>query len=422
MKNANLYGFLPDHDAEQNAKILQSVVDLGGEIIVAQAGVYDLSETIEIGDDTTLIFAKGVQIRRQTSGTGRNGIAFVNKGAASHTYNQNIKLIGLHLDCNGVESHDWGADSRHVGLRAQVGMIYIKNLVVEDYECIGLLKKDYGIQVSAFEHIRLENLYITGEKDGVHLGWGRDFVIRHGKFCTYDDPIALNAFDYSPSNTHVGWIEDGVIEDCYDLDADTTTGHFCRILGGAWCDWYEGMLVQHSHTVCSNGRVYRVVMRPNGEVYQSLTAPSHTFGTAVYDGIVWVCVRDEAVYNCGCRNIVLRDIHLQKKRPHRAIGISLNNDVYARSYVVGCNPVPQGNIALERIFIENEVPKLLGSNYPAEHLTIKDTDMKDSKLYFLAEDMEGLVYPTVELTLENVIRTEDAIVADGGHPVRVIEK
>ena len=132
MRHANLYGFLPDNDAEQNAKVLQSVVDLGGEIIVEQAGVYDLSETIELGDDTTLIFGKGVQIRRQPSRTGRNGIAFVNKGAATHTYNQNIKLIGLHIDCNEVESHDWGADSRHVGLRAQVGMIYIKNLVVED--------------------------------------------------------------------------------------------------------------------------------------------------------------------------------------------------------------------------------------------------------------------------------------------------
>lgn len=420
MRNANLCGFLPGNDAKENAKALQSVIDLGGDIIVERAGVYDLSETVEIGDNTTLIFDKGVQIRRQPGRTGRNGIAFVNKGASTHTYNQNIKLIGLHIDCNGVESHDWGTDSLHVGLRAQVGMIYIKNLVVEDYECIGLLKKDYGIQISAFENIRLEHLYITGDKDGVHLGWGRGFVIRHGKFCTYDDPIALNGFDYSPSNPHVGWIEDGVIEDCYDLDADTTTGHFCRILGGAWRDWYEGMTVQHSHTVCANGRVYRVVMRPNGEEYTSLTPPSHSFGVAVYDGISWVCVRDEAVYDCGCRNIVLRNIHLQKKRSQRAISIALNNDRYAKSYVVGCQPVPQGSITLERIFIENEVPQLLGSNYPSENITIKDTDMKDSKVYFWAKDLEGLVYPTVDITFENVIRTEDSVAFDEGHPVHVI--
>ena len=163
-----------------------------------------------------------------------------------------------------------------------------------------------------------------------------------------------------------------------------------------------------------------MVMRPNGETYLSLTPPSHSFGSAVYDGIVWVCVRDEAVYDCGCRNIVLRDIHLQKRRPHRAIGISLNNDRYAKSYVVGCKPVPQGNIMLERIFIENDVPKLLGSNYPTENMTIKDTDLRGSKLYFLAEELEGLSYPTVNLTLQNVTVKDDSIVADEGHPVRVI--
>jgi len=38
MKNANLYVFLPGNDAEQNAKTLQSAVELGGEITVEQAG------------------------------------------------------------------------------------------------------------------------------------------------------------------------------------------------------------------------------------------------------------------------------------------------------------------------------------------------------------------------------------------------
>lgn len=421
MKSANEYGFLPNNDAYQNAIALQAVVELGGEIFVERAGVYDLSETVEIGDDTTLIFGEGVQICRQQSRSGRNGIAFVNKGASTHTYNHDIKIIGLHLDCNGIESADWGANSRHVGLRAQVGMIYVKNLVVEGYECIGLLKKDYGIQISAFEHIRLENLYIVGEKDGVHLGWGRDFVIRHGRFCTFDDPIALNAFDYSPSNTHVGWIENGLIEDCYDLDADTTTGYFCRILGGAWCDWYEGMEVQHSDTVCSFGRVYRVVMKPDGKFYRSMTPPSHEFGVAVYDGIQWVCVRDEAVYDCGCRNIVFRDIHLQKKREHRAIGISLNYDQYARSYVPNCKPVPHSNITLERIFIESDVKKLFGSNYPSENIRLTDTDMKDAKLYFDAVELGGLSYPTLDLTLERVKRTEDSVVFDEKHPIRLLE-
>ncbi|MBQ3151194.1 MAG: hypothetical protein IJB86_08135 [Clostridia bacterium] len=418
MKRANEYGFLPGNDGLINAQALQTAVNSGGKIIVELPGIYDLSETVEIGNDTTIIFSKGVQIRRQSSVTGRNGCAFINKGFASGEYNRNISLFGLHLDCNGTESADWGVDSRLVGLRAHVGMINISNLVIEDFECTGLLKKDYAIQVCAFKNICLENLYITGEKDGVHLGWGKGFVIRNGRFRTFDDPIALNAFDYSVSNTHVGWIENGIIENCCDLSDDTTTGFFCRILGGAWCDWYEGMKVQHSDTVCSCGRVYRVVMQPDGEVYTSHTRPEHSVGVKEYDGINWVCVRNEAVYDCGCRNIVLRDIRLQKRR-HCAVGISLNYDNYARSFYAGCKIVAQSGIVLERVSIENEIKYLLESNYPSENIKIIDTDLKDSKVYFRSSDIDGLSYPAVDITLSNVVRKNDSIVFDENHPVNI---
>ena len=417
--SANRFGFLPGNDAFGNSQALQRAVDCGGRIIIEIPGIYDLSETVEIGSNTELCFADGVRIRRQQSQTGRNGNLFLNKGALSHTYDSNISLIGLHIDCNGIESADLDTDSRYVGLRAQVGMIYVKDLTVKDFECVGLLSKDYALQISAFERILLENLYISGDKDGVHLGWGKDFVIRHGKFRTFDDPIALNAFDYARSNTHVGWIENGLIEDCWDLAAESTTGHFCRILGGAWCDWFEGMQVQNSDTVCFGGRVYRAVLRPDGVLYTSTTPPSHSFGLAVYDGIPWVCVRDEEVYDCGCRNIILRDIKLQKKRSHRAISVALNMDAYARSYVKNCTPVPMENIVMENIAIEAEIPELFGANYPVASVRLSDTDLKDSKIRFEALDLDGLTYPTAELTLRNVTQKADTILSDVQHPVHV---
>jgi len=423
MKHANAYGFLPGNDSEKNAKALQAVVDLGGQIVVDLPGIYDLSETIEIGDDTSILFSQGVQIRRQRSRSGRTGMLFLNKGCDSATYNKNIRLIGLHIDCNGVESSDSYENSRLVGLRAHVGMIYVKNLVVEDFECTGTLSKDYSIQISAFENIRLENLYIEGNKDGVHLGWGNGFVIRHGKFRTYDDPIALNAFDYATSNTHVGWIENGLIEDCYDLPAKSTTGFFCRILGGAWCDWEKGMQIQHSDTVCHGGCVYRAILRPDGKFYTSNTPPSHQrLGELKsYDGISWVCVRNDAVYDCGCRNIVFRDLHFQKER-NIGIHISLNYDSYARSYYPGCNIIPQGNLTFERISVENKINMLLCSNYPSEHITVRDTDLKDAKIDFRASKIDGISYPTVDLTLERVNRKENSIVTDERNHVRLIER
>lgn len=423
MKNANEYGFLPENDAENNAKALQALVDRGGEILVEKPGIYDLSETIEIGNDTTLRFLKGVQIRRKASKTGKTGVLFLNKGCDSATYNTNVKIIGLHIDCNGVESTDHGTDSRLVGMRAHVCMMFIKDLVIEDFECTGILTKDYGIQISAFENIHLENLYCQGDKDGIHLGWGKGFVIRHARICTFDDPIALNAFDYAPSNPHVGWIEDGLIEDCYDLSAETTTGHFCRILGGAWCDWHQGMQVQHSDTVCYNGRVYRAIMKPDGNFLTSNTPPSHPkMGEiGVYDGISWVCVRQEAVYDCGCRNIVLRDIHLQKERD-RAIHIALNQDVWARSYTAGCHPIAQSNITLENISVESKINFVLHSNHPCKSITVKNTDLKDARIAFASMKIEGLTYPMVNVTLENVTHNHpNCVVADIDHPVCVTE-
>ena len=38
---------------------------------------------------------------------GINGNAFINKGAVYGEYNRNIEIIGLHLECNGVESDDF---------------------------------------------------------------------------------------------------------------------------------------------------------------------------------------------------------------------------------------------------------------------------------------------------------------------------
>ena len=134
-------------------------------------------------------------------------------------------------------------------------------------------------------------------------------------------------------------------------------------------------------------------------------------------------MRDEAIYDCGCRNIVLRDIKLQKKRSHRAIAVALNMDAYARSYVKNCKPVPMENIAMENISIEAEIPELFGANYPIRSVRIADTDLKDAKIRFEAmEDLDGLAYPAAKLTLENVSAKQGSILADDRHPVRLQTK
>ncbi len=419
MINANEYGFLPENNGQKNSVALQRAVDSGGVIEILLPGIYKISEQIEIGDDTRLVFSEGVILQREISVTGINGNAFINKGALKGEYNRNIEIIGLHLLCNGIESNDFGVNSRIAGLRAQVAMIYVKDLKIINFECHGLLEKDYAIQISAFKNIYLDGLYISGDKDGVHLGWGDGFVIRNARFCTFDDPIALNAFDYATSNTHIGWIENGIIENCIDLDDNTTTGFFCRILGGAWCRWKKGMQVQHSDTVFINGNTYRVLMNPkDGRLYTSITPPCHKQGIKEYDGINWVHVRNTEEADCGCRNIIIRNCRLQKKR-NIGIAISLNYDTYARSWYPGCACIPQSNIILENISVENNIDVLLYSNYPTENITIKNIDFKNSKLCFDADRNTDIVYPEVNIYTENVVFKDNTIIASPKHPVRI---
>ena len=196
MKLAADYGFKVDNDGLANARALQSAVEGGGDIYIDQPGVYELADQIILGDDTSLYFCAGAYIKR-VNNPKENGYVFVNSGAYTKTYNHNIQIIGLHLICNEVRSVDKMKKSPKVilGLRVHCSFFYIKNLVIREFECYDLPVEDFGIHICTFENVLLENLRIEGMKDAVHFGRGSKFVVRHGLFRTYDDPIALNGHD-----------------------------------------------------------------------------------------------------------------------------------------------------------------------------------------------------------------------------------
>ena len=398
MISANELGFLPGKSGVENAKALQRAVDFGGTITVDLPGVYDLSETILIGDDTELIFRAGVYIRRQKEEGEKRPMTFVfiNKGAFTREWNKNIAIRGLKLMTNGIEIIRDVTEI--VGLNGHVSFHYIKNLVIDEFECLDLGARSFCIQICTFENIRVENVHIEGHKDGVHLGRGSKFVIRNGIFRTYDDPIALNAHDYATSNPQLGWIEDGVIENCYDLDDKDTTGFFCRILAGSWCRWYKGMKVQHSDTVVANGRLYRVCMEPDWTEYVSETCPCHEDGAAEYDGINWVMIQEGEIENCGCRNIHFKDIFLQKKRPI-AFAMHFDHDQYSRSVYPGSNAPVQEDLVFENIFFENDVPILLRTTTPVNCFKLINSVLKNSRvdLGFLPEGT--VTYPKTQVLL-----------------------
>lgn len=398
MKIAANFGFKTTNDGLTNARALQKAVEGGGDIYIDEPGVYEIADQVVLGDNTSLYFCAGSRLKRMKNPE-ENGYVFVNSGAYTKTYNTNIKIIGLHLICNDVISARKKGSSQRVilGLRGHCSFFYVKNLEIRNFECYDLPAGDFGIHVCTFENVLLENLRIEGMKDAVHFGRGSKFVVRHGLFRTYDDPIALNGHDYVTSNPELGWIENGLIEDCYDLNADATVGYFCRILAGAWTDWYEGMVVQRSDTVVSNNRLYRVYMPVDGKKYISHTRPTHEKGEKEYDGIVWAVVQEGALYGAGCKNIHFKDIYLQKNRAI-AFSIHFDKDEYSRSYYPNAASPIQENLLFENVVVEAEkIPRLLWSISPVDNVRFINCSLKNNAIHFDNIDEEGICYPTTSL-------------------------
>ena len=377
--NAANFGFSPNATGLQNMQALQKAVDQGGTVQVSTPGTYKLAGTVYLGSHTTLQFGNGVFIQKVNE-QGDFSHVLINKGAKTKTFDQNITVEGLHIIVNGMDVRKF---VEAYGLHGQLAFFYVKDLKIERFRCLDLGKAQYGIHVCTFEDLIIDDVIIKGQKDGVHLGRGKRFTIRNGVFQTFDDAIALNAHDYATGNPELGWIENGVIENCHDLNAENTTGYFCRILAGAWIDWDPGMEVQQSDAVVSNGRLYRVQAKPDGTLYKSLTQPSHEKGSMVLDGINWGVVQDEVTYTAGVRNVVFRNIFLEK--PRIGLSIHFDNDKYSRSYYPGAAIPLQEQLVFDnvRVLHDQDIP-LLSIATPVNMVTLSNCHIRNNRIHFLS--------------------------------------
>ena len=425
VKYADRFGFLPGNDALANSEAFQRCLDGGGRIVVRKPGEYAVCRTLLLDGGTDLSFAEGVVLSKAL-GPDSVGARFVflNRGALTREFDRDIRLRGLNLRCNGF---DRGQDiPTIVGMLCQVGFFYVKHLRVEDFTLLDLPPHDFALQICTFEDAVVERVHIEGMKDAVHFGPGRDFVVRHGVFKTYDDPIALNAHDYTTSNPELGWIEDGLIEDCIDLDDPErgTTGYFARILAGGWRDWEEGMDIQSSgDAVVSEGRIYRSNGPKIKQNYTSTVRPTHLSGTETYpDCITWTMSQDRNIcHSCGVRNVVFRDIRLAKKR-HVALCLHFDHDQYSRSYYPYAEIPVQSNIVFERVSVENEIPCLIQSRTPVDSIIVRDSQIGSSQIRLLgAIDAPGMQYDTTLVRLERVTATDSVeVVYSPRRPCRVV--
>ena len=375
--NAADFGFSPNATGVENMHALQRALNQTGTVVVSVPGIYKLAGTVYIGSNTSLLFGNNVFIKKVAE-RGPFSHVLLNKGALTKTWDHHIRVSRLQLIVNSVDVRKW----KVYGLQGQIAFFYVKDLEIDNFRCLDLGPVQYAIQVCTFEDLLIDNVYIEGGKDGIHLGRGKRFTLRNGTFETGDDAIALNGHDYSTGNPELGWIEDGVIENMRDLpNPKHRVGYFCRILAGAWTDWRPGMEVQQSDTVVSDGRLYRVQEHPDGKIYKSITRPTFKSGSKILDGINWGVVQDDVTYTAGVRDVVFRDIFLEKVRP--AFSIHFDNDRYSRSYYPGA-PVPlQQNILIEDARVLYDEPTdFLEVSTPVDVVTIANSTLRNNHITF----------------------------------------
>ncbi len=373
--DASTFGFSPDASGTVNLAALQQALDQGGTVTISQPGIYPVAGTAYIGSQTTLHCVNGVFLKKVDE-QGPFMHVLLNKGALTKTWDEHIAVEGLQIIVNGVDNRNWMV----YGLRGQLAFFYARDVRVEGFRCLDLGSQQFGIHVCTFEDLLIEDTIIKGHKDGIHLGRGKRFVIRDATFDTGDDAMALNAHDYATSNPELGWIEDGLVENCRDLVGSSgKSGFFCRILAGAWTDWKAGMEVQQSDTVVSGGRLYRVQAEPDGKIYKSVTRPTHLSGAAVVDGITWGVVQDDVTYTAGVRRVTFRDIQLEKPR----VGFSVHFDIgkYSRSYYPGA-PVPlQEQLVFENCRVTFPEERLfLRVNTPIDTISILNCSLNNNPI------------------------------------------
>ena len=391
--DAATFGFSPAASGLENTRALQRAADHGGTIVVSRPGVYPVAGTVYLGSHTSLVFSNGVFLKK-TLENGPFSHVLLNKGALTKTYDEHIVVDGLQIIVNEVDAVTF-ADV--YGLQGHLAFFYVKDLRIEHFRCLDLGRAQYGIHVCTFEDVVIDDVIIKGDKDGVHFGRGKRFTVRNGVFTTHDDAVALNAHDYDVGNPELGWIEDGLIENCHDLaDGKPVVGFFCRILAGGWVDWTPGMKVQKSDTVVANGRLYRVFAEPDGTVYESTTQPSHASGKATIDGIDWVMVQADVTYTAGVRNVVFRDIFLQK--PRIGLSIHFDSDRWSRSYYPGAQIPMQEQLVLDNVRVLcDEQTDFLSIGTPVDVVTVVNSSFRHSRIRFHGNQMPD--YGTTKLNV-----------------------
>ena len=142
------------------------------------------------------------------------------------------------------------------------------------------------------------------------------------------------------------------------------------------------MEVQKSDSVVSEGRLYRVFAKPDGQKYISKTRPTHKEGHQILDGIDWVMVQDDLVYDAGVRNVTFRDIFLYK--PRTSFSVHFDHDRWSRSFYPGAKNPLQEQLFFENVHVLNDAGKdFLSIATPIDSMTLRGCSLRNNRINFI---------------------------------------
>ncbi len=404
------YGFSPDATPAENAVALQKALEGGNrKVVIDEPGVYNLGATVYLDDDTILECVPGVVLRKE----GRFEHILVNRGAYNYYTNKNITLRGVHISIGDAPTVVGSPNGNCPGVRGQITFCRVQNVQVYDFLCHDMSGYQYCIQFCDFDGLIMDGFDIRGDKDGVHLNRGRNFVIRNGVLCTADDGIALNAGDWTVDCTPLmGSIEDGLVENIQDLPGGKC--NFARLISGCWMDWHDGMKLMRGDIFRHGKNVYSVYMPLGLTQYVSHTPPTHTHGLwESPEGIKFLFLQDDGETRADIRNVVFQNIYLHAER-----GFSCSWEICEYSRLIHPD-VPQKDypvidVTLDGVFADSHTPVFRG--IASGTIRMHNVISKHSPLFqlnALHHDVLGS-FPTERniLITGGDFRTNDGIPAD----------
>lgn len=308
-ENTADYGMLPTNSSSENVAAFNAAT-LGGNktLLVSVPGVYLLSDTVWIDDNTEIICGEGVFFKKDVDYWNM----FCNRGALTREWNENISLKGFNLIMDGHESGP-ATDDNLYGLRGSINMFYIRNLSIRNFYCGDIGIVNWPIHICTWENVEIIDIEGKGEKDFVHVGTGEKLYARNITSMCYDDTFGLNSFDYPESNPEIGDIKDVVIENLewnHNPDWGTYGGRVINFQLGAVGELEVGYNVERGDAFVVDGWTYICVALTSGMSKTCTTLPTVDNFTSlqILDGIYWRLQKKGVSSSASASNIVFNGI------------------------------------------------------------------------------------------------------------------